>query len=279
MAVEYLNEFLSQYDSPETQRAYKRDILVFFSFSKKPPEEISRIDAVGYLNHLKSKFSSSSISRMISSMKSYMKFLMFSEVVNRNPFEGMKLPRIHKKQDEAITDKEIKKIKKCFKSNKEKAIIYLMLYNGLRRSEICGLNYGDIGKDGETIEIRGKGDKIRIRPLHRLCAKAIMGYLKDEKRTKGKSTNPLFRRRDGKRLDPDRVYSTVKSLQKRAKIKREIHPHQFRAKFASLALESGVPITTVQEDLGHASIETTAIYDHSKRTLERSSVHKIKEIK
>jgi len=277
MAVNHLDQFISQYDSLETQRAYRRDITVFFEFAKKDPKDITRFDAILYLNHLKKKFSSSSISRMVSSLKSYMKFLMFMDMVIKNPFEGMKLPRINKKEEEGITDAEIKRIRKFFRTNKEKAIIYLMLYNGLRRSEICDLNYGDIKND--TIEIRGKGDKTRVRPLHKLCISAIVGYLMDENRTKGKSDEHIFRRKDGKRLDPERIYSTVKTLCRRAKIKRRLHPHQFRAKFASLALESGVPITTVQEDLGHSSIETTAIYDHSKRMLERSSVHKIEEIK
>lgn len=293
-----LEEFLMQYDSPETRRAYKRDIKRFFDFSKIDAKDINRMEAIRYLDSLKSsKISNSSINRMISSMKSYCKFLIFSDVISKNPFEGMKLPKIHHREEDEITDDEVKKIIKKIKKPIEKAVIYLMLYNGLRRSEVCGLNYGDIdqrkvkqknGKDVvvSSVRIRGKGDKIRIRPLHPLCMEAIIKYLSSEDRTKGKEDEPIFSiktskktKRKSRRIYPEAIYRIVKSITKRARIKKNIHPHMFRAKFASLAIESGVPITTVQADLGHSSIETTAIYDHSKRSLERSSVYNIKEIK
>lgn len=287
MKLPGIKEFLSQYDSLETRRAYKRDIFTFFMTTKKTPVGITRIEALAYLNKLKEHdFSSSSINRMVSSVRSYMKFLVFMDVIPKNPLEGMKLPRVRHAEEDGMTDGEVEKIfaklsKKDERTRRDEVIISLMLYNGLRRSEVCGLNMGDIKKNGDNrlIEVRGKGDKVRIIPLHPECWQAIIEYLKCCDRLKGKPSEPVLCRKDGKRIDTQVVYNTVKRLQKAANIKRSLHPHMFRAKFASMALESGQPITSVQADMGHSSIETTAIYDHAKRRLERSAILGIPPVK
>jgi integrase/recombinase XerD len=286
-----LTEFISQYPSSETRRAYKRDITHFFLTKRKRPERVTRIDVIGYLNHLKEQgHSSATINRMFSSVRSYMRFLLFEDIIIKNPFEGIRLPKIQHTEKDSITDEEIIKIfsklrGKDDRTKRDIVIITLMMYNGLRRSEVCGINFGDIkkvsigGDEYRVLEIRGKGDKTRVRPLHPECWNAIIDYLNCCKRTKGKKEEPVLMGNNGSRISVSTIYNTIKRLEKKAKIKRKLNPHMFRAKFASLALQSGNPITSVQADMGHASIETTAIYDHAKRNIERSSVLKIPKIK
>jgi len=151
-----------------------------------------------------------------------------------------------------------------------------MLYNGLRRSEVVSLNIGSIfpNENGELLlKVIGKGGKERIRPLYKDTKIILYKYLKMENRLDAKENEPLIVC-CGKRISDSAVYKIVKRTCK--KLGREdIHPHSFRAKFASMALESGAPITSVQEDMGHSSIETTAIYDKSKKSFERLSVIRI----
>jgi len=240
---------------------------------------------ISYLNKLKkNQMSSASISRIFSAVRSYFAFLMSIDVVIKNPVVGIKLPRIQHKEKEWLTDEEVLKVLKSIPKTKrgyrDKAIIMLLLYNGLRRNEVCNLLFNDISKnqEGISIVIKGKGNKVRIRPLHTECIKAIKEFLKVTGRTKDESDKSLFLTRRGASMQGQDVRRIVKHYERKSKINKNIYPHMFRAKFASMALESGVPITSVQEDMGHVSVETTAMYDSSKKSFARSSVLHIKPI-
>lgn len=283
-----LDVFLSQYESAETKRAYYRDVVRFFSHAKKAPDQITKADAISYVQMLKNeKLFARSIARSIYAVRSYMKFLLNMEVLRRNPMDGIRLPRSFSSPKPGVTDLEISRIISSFNFRKndrkkklDQSVFNLMLYNGLRRSEVCAINYGDIRMDQDVfvLEIRGKGGKTRVRPMHPACRRAITEYLKHDNRLSGQSGDPVFVGNDGTRLDPYSVYTIIRRISRKAKLGRMIHPHMLRAKFASMALESGQPITSVQADMGHSNIETTAIYDRAKHSLERSAILRIKEI-
>lgn len=279
-----LDTFISQFDSPETRRAYKKDIILFLSTcGKKKLKNVTKIDAINFLTKLKrKKLAASSIRRMFASLRSYFKFLLDADIVQKNPFMGVKLPRLSTEIQPEITDKDLKKINRLMRGKsirvlRDKAVIYLMLYGGLRRSEICDLNKDDLvrKKQGMILRIRGKGKKVRIRPLHPKAWKAIKEYLLKDKRIKIIPGKPIFTSESGKRLRPDAVYNCVKKYGE--KIKRNLHPHMLRAKFASLAFEAGLPVTSIQADMGHASSETTTRYDRSRERFDRSGVLKIRD--
>jgi integrase/recombinase XerD len=284
MNLSGFKEFINQFDSEETKRAYERDIKFFFSFCKKSPEKITKIECLNFLSKLKeSNFTPKSIQRMISSVRSYFKFLLFMDVVVKNPLEGMKLPRINREIKEDISDNEVRKMFECLNkdksknSSRNKLLISLMLYNGLRRSEVCTLKLNDIRKikDIYILRITGKGNKIREIPLHKKCISYMKDYL-ESNNMKINTDKYLFpgHSKDS-HITSQSIYNIVKHIQKSIKLSKNIHPHMFRAKFASMALESGVPITSVQSDLGHSSIETTAMYDHGKSRFDRSSINRI----
>ena len=228
--------------------------------------------------------SSASISRKFSAIRSYFTFLMSLDVVVKNPVVGIKLPRIQHRVKDWLTDDEVLKILKSIPNTKrgyrDKAIVMLLLYNGLRRDEVCKLLFSDITKnqDGISITIKGKGNKIRIRPLHTECIKAIKDFLRVTDRTKEVSDKSLFLTRRGAKMQGQDILRIIKHYMILSNINKNIYPHMFRSKFASMAFESGVPITSVQEDMGHTSIETTAMYDSSKKSFSRSSVLHIKTI-
>ena len=275
-----LDQHLSMY-SYNTRRVYKSDIEEFFNLCDCEPSEVTKLNGIEYLNYLKqNKLSTTSIARKFCSIRSYFDFLVSIDHIDKNHLKGIKLPRIKHKEKQWLTDEDVKTILSSIPNNtsgkRDRAMIFLMLYNGLRRSEVIGLNIESIlpSDVGPVIRIEGKGDKIRTRPLHPECVSAIKSYLKETGRLSEKS-GPLFLGKKG-RVSSDLIYKVVKKYSK--KLKKHVHPHMFRAKFASMALEAGVEITSVQEDMGHVSVETTAMYDASKKSYERSSVHRIRKI-
>ncbi|MBW2079097.1 MAG: tyrosine-type recombinase/integrase, partial [Deltaproteobacteria bacterium] len=246
-----INEFISQYDSKETRRAYKRDIDQFFAFRKKEPKEVSKLDFIAYLNLLKEKqMSTVSISRIFSTLRNYMSFLVSIDEMPKNPVETIKLPKVHRRMKDEITDNELikflSKIGNSWMGLRDRAVVYLMLYNGLRRGEICKLQIKDVFKtqDGIVIEVLGKGNKPRTRPIHPECLKAIEKYLKSIGRAKSPMGEPIFVTRTGRPMKENDVYNIVKKYSLKAGLKG-IHPHGFRAKFTSRALESGASLTSV----------------------------------
>ena len=279
-----LDQFISQFESAETKRAYSRDVRIFLKLAGKEANEILKIDVIDFVNHAKEKMSAASVRRMFATLRSYFSFLVTTDIIEKNPTEvQVNLPRLPTDLREALTDEDvakfISKIKKDVTGLRDRAIIFFMLYNGLRRSEVVGLKFGNIKKYGDTmaVEIHGKGDKIRTRPIHEETLNALKKYLAVRNGSNPKPPDFIFLNSHNDPIDSNDVYHAVMKYAKKAKLKH-FHPHAFRAKFASMALESGVPITSVQEDMGHASVEMTSRYDRAKRSLERSSVHKIRPI-
>lgn len=280
MEIIALQEFLSQYDSRNTIIAYRKDILNFFNFSKKPPEQTDKLSVISYMNELKrSGKSTASISRIFSAIRSYFNFLLSIDTIQKNPILGVKIPRIEHKEKEWLTNDEILKFIKSIptktkQGTRDRAIIMLMLMNGLRRSEVCDLNLDSIKKVDDTIVLKifGKGRKTRIRPLHKQSIRAIKKYIDKNNRNEDEKDSPLFLTRRKRRIQAQDIYRIVKKYLAKSRIKKNIYPHMFRSAFASMELEAGVPITSLQEDLGHSSIETTAMYDASKKSIRRSGV-------
>ena len=285
MTLPGIEEFLTQYESAETRRAYKRDVIRFFLFRKKQPKDIGRLDALAWLNKIREKYTPTTVNRMFASIRSYFLFLYSAEMIPSNPFEKKyKLPKIQRKLKEELQDIDVikifRRIKNTVRGARDRAIINLMLYNGLRREEVAGLNIGDLiqAPEGVAIEVRGKGEKTRTILLHQEAYNSIIKYLKKTERLDSRKSEPVFLTKSGRRITGETVYEILSKYVKEAGIKNKIHPHMFRAKFASMMLEAGVPITTVQYLLGHSSIETTSMYDHAKGALRRSGVNNIKPI-
>jgi len=149
----------------------------------------------------------------------------------------------------------------------DRALRALLSYTGARDTEVCTIRLGDFvrpsldGSDPAKVRLRGKGDRERVVPLHPACWKAIEEFVHERYGdTVAPPSAPLFQVGDTAR--PWRrhsVWRRVKAWGKRAGVEH-CHPHRFRHRFATEALERGVDLRTVQELLGHASVATTQIY-------------------
>ena len=142
------------------------------------------------------------------------------------------------------------------------ATILLMLDTGLRASEVCGLDVGDL--DGELIKVRGKGDKERWVRISEMTRKALEHYL--EMRRQPSAEAPLFINRGfgqnyharGTRIGQHALYQRIKRLGQRAGI--ATYPHRWRHTFAAFALRNGANMKALQHFLGHSSLAVTDNY-------------------
>ena len=180
-----------------------------------------------------------------------------------------------KKETEFLTEAEAHAIlrvpdRRTNQGKRDYAITVTLLTTGLRKAEICGLKVGDLKtyRNQAVIDVIGKGRKFRRIPLEANTLVAIQDYLK----ANGNGINPdhpIFYTLgkhgpyEEKPLTPKAVDCLVKSLAKKALIRKRIHPHVIRHTFATTLLDKGNDLKTVQSLMGHSHIRTTEAYLHS----------------
>jgi len=169
-----------------------------------------------------------------------------------------------------LTDSERRKLLKLKMSDRDRAIISVFLYAGLRCNELRMLDIGDVDADAMAIHVRfGKRSKDRFVPLHPEAGIAIETYLA------GRSAGPVFISNRGQRISLRRLRSLVKELGRQAGLRKDLHPHVLRHAFAVSLLEAETDLETIRDLLGHASIQTTSIYLHCSLNRRRQAVNRL----
>lgn len=211
---------------------------------------------------------SSSTAKLIAIVKSFFNFLEEDEIINRNPARKIKVPPKINKIPQVLSKQEIDLIIRSidfaplyFRKNntRDKLIITLLYYTGIRRSELLKLNWDDLNLSKSTLMVRsGKGNKDRLIPVHPTLSDLIDKYLEERLPL---LDNALIIGERGKRMckccfvDILNRYLEISGLKKKG-----YSAHSFRHSFASHLIESGVDMFKVQKLLGHATLETTKIY-------------------
>ncbi|MDD3296225.1 MAG: site-specific tyrosine recombinase XerD [Candidatus Omnitrophica bacterium] len=210
-----------------------------------------------------------SISRMLSTIKSFHKFLLREKISGTDPSDLIEAPKIEKKIPSCLSCEEVNNLLKTpsFKKAqglRDRTILELMYATGLRVSELSGLKAADINLDVGFIKCKGKGSKERIVPIGKTAASYLSKYsLQARGKLLGKKSSLyLFLAQGGRPLSRQSIWKMIKSMVKRAGIKTAVSPHTLRHSFATHLLERGADLRSVQEMLGHASITTTQIYTH-----------------
>ena len=159
---------------------------------------------------------------------------------------------------------------------RDTAAIALGVYAGLRVSEIRALDRDDVDLEDLTVRVReGKGGKDREVPLHETAGQLVRAYLAERDQHHDAGHPALFISRRGKRISVRAIQRMLVRVARAAAISKRISPHKLRHTFATLLLESGADLRTVQELLGHASIATTEIYTHVSGPHRRRAVDRL----
>ena len=218
--------------------------------------------------------SAKSQSRIISSIKSFYKYLMLENIIDKNPTELLESPKIGRKLPDVLSLEEIEAMIDSIDRSKAEgernvAIIEVLYSCGLRVSELTNLKLSEIYFDEGFIRIIGKGNKQRLVPLGSVASKHLKIYI-NEIRIHNKICSEykdiVFLNRRGKKLTRVMIFTLVKKAVNLAGIRKNISPHSLRHSFATHLVEGGADLRAVQEMLGHQSITTTEIYTHLDRS-------------
>lgn len=275
MAMKYLQEYLTYLKvqknySDKTINSYKIDIEEFFSYLKKECLDICGIkynDIHMFLKHLNDKQNSNTtISRKISALRGFYKYLLKEEMITQNPFSLVTMPKKEKKLPKFFYYNELEMLfdipdLKTPLGQRDRLILEMLYATGVRVSELVNIEIKDISD--HEIKVLGKGNKERIVRYGSYAEEILNLYLNDGyKKLNVKKNNKLFLNNQGNPITTRGIKYILDNIIKKTSINKNISPHMLRHTFATHLLNEGCDISSVGELLGHASLSATAIYTH-----------------
>lgn len=289
-------EWFANIENANTRRAYKNDVQEFMRFAGIHQAEefrlVKRSHLIAWRKQLETRtLEASTVRRKLSAVASLFDYLCECNAVPFNPADGVKRPNqgTNEGKSPALGDAEAKALLEApapdtLKGLRDRAILSILLFHGLRRAELCSLAVGDLQSRRGVLHFRvhGKGGKIRFLPVHPHSLQRISEYLEHAGHG-DKPGSALFRpiknssgsldealTGHGVYKDVVRKYARVLGLDPSA-----VCVHGLRATAATNALDHEADIAKVQEWLGHASIATTRLYDRRKTKPEDSPTFKV----
>ena len=272
--------------SKNTVDAYVRDInkmaKYFLDLEKsKNIKSVSYEDFQNYLAHLNDeKIKARSQSRVISSIRTFYKYLIIEKEIDNNPSELLETPKTGKKLPEFLTVDEVNQLVNEINRSKPEgernlAILEVLYGCGLRVSELIELKLSEIYWKEGFIRIIGKGNKERLVPLGKTATKHLKIYINEirvHNKVNEESKDHVFLNKNGGKISRVMIFKIIKALTLKAGIKKNISPHTLRHSFATHLVEGGADLRAVQEMLGHQSITTTEIYTHLDRSYLKQTI-------
>ena len=260
--------------SANTQENYRRDLVKYQHYLESIGitmwSEVDRFVIMNFLKVLRDEDkASSSIVRMMSTLRQFHLFLRQENLTQDNPMQHIDSPKRKEHLPDTLTLKEVETLIETPDVNtplglRNRAILETMYATGLRVSELIALKKDDLHLSIGLIQTIGKGNKERVIPIGDIAAEWLNRYFAE-------SRPELIRQRDvpevfvnfhGQKLTRQGIWKNIKAIVKEAGIDKDVTPHTLRHSFATHLLENGADLRMVQELLGHSSISTTQIYTH-----------------
>lgn len=269
--IEYL-KYQRNY-SDFTCNNYKKDLNEYNSFilsNKINYKNMNYNEAKEYVIYLNKKNDAkSTISRKLSSLRTFYKYLVLNNKVESNPFLLVSSPKKEKRIPKFINYNNMEEILnvpniKTKEGQRERVILEVLYASGVRVSELVNIKLKDIDFSNKNILIFGKGSKERLVSFGDYALEYINLYLKEGRNLllDGVKSDYLIVGKKSEKLTTRRVEQIIDDIIKRTSIKLNITPHMFRHTFATHLLDNGCDLLVVQELLGHASLSSTEIYTH-----------------
>lgn len=244
---------------------YRRDLEEFKKFIGEA--EIENLDYLvirKFLSALKERrLKNSSISRKLSCIRSFFKFLNREGLLKNDPSTAISSPKLERHLPIFLTEDEVTKLiespdaKEVF-GLRDRAILETFYSTGMRISELVGLNIENIDFFGGVVKVMGKGKKERLVPIGDKALRIIREYINKNKQPPA----AVFLNKNGKRITVRGVRLILDKYIRRTALREDVSPHSLRHSFATHLLNRGADLRSVQELLGHANLSTTQIYTH-----------------
>lgn len=265
-----------------TLAQYVREIHNCRNTVNKPIEDITTMDLRWYFGMLRERngISMVTLQGRMRYLNSFWTFLEREKLVNDNPVARIESLRIESTIKKAYSGQEIEALKMACDRERDRALIEFLYATGVRVSELCSLNVGDIDLYKQEFVVMGKGRKERRLYISDVASFHLFRYLKwrtqKERLSLDELANkPLFAtaKKPYERLTVAGVQYLVKQIGKKAGV-GNVHPHRFRRTFATDLLNRGMRIEEVMVLMGHTKIETTLIYCNIRQDNVRESYRK-----
>jgi len=257
--------------SPNTIQSYRRDLNKFKDYLKDKKiadlENITHENIVLFLESLYKSQRETSVSRILSTLRTFYRYLVRSDNIVKNPFSKIKNPKLQKKHIDILNQEEAVKFLDSIPTAtyfqlRNKAMFELLYSCGMRVSEIVNLRLPNVDLDEDLIRFFGKGNKERIIPVGETAKNFLIKYLRAGRpNIEGEYKNDfVFINKKGGKISRQGFWKILKKYADSLNLNKNIYPHIFRHSFATHMLEKGADLRIVQELLGHSSISTTEIY-------------------
>lgn len=299
MIAEQITEYVhylsyEKHFSAHTIWGYETDLLQFSSFVKEQFEItdtllISHQHIRTWLVQLMNDgLDARSVSRKLSALRGFYKFLLKENLVEKNPVSKVQAPKVRKKLPAFVEEIPMKELfdrdkapetverifPDTFEGRRDRLMLLLFYTCGIRLSELIGLETANINAYGKTIKVLGKRNKERIIPITEELGTELECFQR-EKQEYGLENAHLFVDSSGKKLNPKWVYTTVKTYLSKVTSIEKRSPHVLRHSYATHLLNKGADLNAIKELLGHASLAATQVYTHN--SIERlKNIHKMR---
>lgn len=252
-----------------TIKNYYNDLTEFSLYIKKDLTRVKKEDIKSYLKYLFDKDNSNrTVSRKISTLKSFYKYLKENDVIKSSPALSIKYPKADKKLPNFVPYNELESMINATKKDtfyeRDDLIIELMYATGVRVSELVNIKLDDIDFETNSIRILGKGSYMRTVYFGEYARDAIFKYMNGLriKLLNGKESEYLFLNKNGNNITTRGIQKIIDKIVSETEVKTKVSPHTLRHTFATHLLDNGCDLRSVQELLGHKNINTTEVYTH-----------------
>ena len=270
---EYINQFLLyeknfKKATSNTLLSFQRDLIKMANFFEiqgiTDVRKINDTQMNSYMLYLeKNNFATATISRYVSSIKSFFSYLMKERKIDSEPTYNMKAPKVIKKTPDILSVEKIDKLLSQPdvskpKGIRDKAMLELLYATGIRVSELINLKISNINLQMGFLTC-SDNEKERIIPFGNHAKQAILQYIKNARLhfVKDSSNDIFFTNCSGSSMSRQGFWKIIKAYGIKAGIEDEITPHTLRHSFAAHLVQNGADLRSVQEMLGHSDISTT----------------------
>ncbi len=269
----FLAEFATQRrGSPHTLSAYRRDVTRVLDLVAGPGKPVTpaqwtrELLEQGQRDLYRTHHSSASAARALAAWRSFSKFCFRRGVIATDPARELAFPRLPRRLPRTLPSLDLNaaldRLGEDEKAVRDRAILEVLYSSGLRLSELTGLNFGDLHREGGLLRVRGKGRRERVVPIGDTAIAALDAHLTRTGRMREAADRPVFVNARGGRLSGRTVQRVTAERLGQIAAGIGVSPHALRHSFATHLLDRGADLRAIQELLGHRSLASTQVYTH-----------------
>jgi len=276
--IEYEKRF-----SPHTLLAYRRDLEQFTEYLDlqcgiTDMTEVKATHVRSWIVYqMENKITARSINRKLSCLKTYFKFLIKRDYLEKNPMLKVTSPKMGKRLPVVVAEDRLAflfeefKFPEGFDGYRDRTMLELLYHTGMRRSELMNLKIDDIDFWEGQVKVLGKGNKERLIPFGKPLAASLREYIRRRNQEYDTDLPNLFLSKKGKKMHGSMLYNIVKKYLSYITTVEQKSPHILRHSFATHLSNNGADLNAIKELLGHSNLSATQIYTHN-------SIEKLKKV-